>query len=198
MVALASDWLRHFCLLLWKRWTACNETWQEERSQCPLPSLCFLGRSERQDGHPGQSVKKVVHCTQVHDMWPFGPLVFNYENKSMTHFLRNLRQNDADMRVDRRQHRAQKPSGGHGASTLMRTPSEESPSKERKGSTRSAKNKVTPPKTSQKKYGKLEEKFNKKEHIFYKYIQAIHLQVKIKHTCSGYSLFLSPAKHSST
>ena len=24
----------------------------------------------------GQSVKKVAHCTQVHDMWPFGPLVF--------------------------------------------------------------------------------------------------------------------------
>ena len=24
---------------------------------------------------PGRSVKKVAHCTQVHDMWPFGPLV---------------------------------------------------------------------------------------------------------------------------
>ena len=53
MAALASDWLRHFRLLLWNRWTEFNETWQEARSQCPLSSLCFLGRSEKQDGRPG-------------------------------------------------------------------------------------------------------------------------------------------------
>ena len=46
MAALASDWLRHFWLLLWNRWTEFNETWQEARSQQPLPSLCFLGWSE--------------------------------------------------------------------------------------------------------------------------------------------------------
>ena len=53
MAALASDWLRHFRLLLWNRWMEFNETWQEARSQCPLPSLCFLGRSKKQDGRPG-------------------------------------------------------------------------------------------------------------------------------------------------
>ena len=53
MAALASDWLRHFWLLLWNRWTEFNETWQEARSQPPLPSLCFSGRSEKQDGRPG-------------------------------------------------------------------------------------------------------------------------------------------------
>ena len=53
MAALASDWLRHFRLLLWNRWTEFNETWQEGRSQRPLPSLCFLGRSEKPDGCPG-------------------------------------------------------------------------------------------------------------------------------------------------
>ena len=53
MAALASDWLRHFRLLLWNRWTEFNETWQEARSQRPLPSLCFFGRSEKQDGRPG-------------------------------------------------------------------------------------------------------------------------------------------------
>ena len=47
MAALASDWLRHFWLLLWNRWTEFNETWQEARSQRSLPSLCFLGRSEK-------------------------------------------------------------------------------------------------------------------------------------------------------
>ena len=53
MAALASDWLRHFRLLLWNRWTEFNETLQEARSQRPLPSLCFSGRSEKQDGRPG-------------------------------------------------------------------------------------------------------------------------------------------------
>ena len=43
----------HFWLLLWNRWTEFKETWQEARSQCLLPSLCFLGRSEKQDGRPG-------------------------------------------------------------------------------------------------------------------------------------------------
>ena len=44
--------LSHFRLLLWNRWTEFNETWQKARSQRPLPSLCFSGRSEKQDGHP--------------------------------------------------------------------------------------------------------------------------------------------------
>ena len=53
MAALAYDWLRHFWLLLWNRWTEFKETWQEARSQRPPPSLCFSGRSEKQNGHPG-------------------------------------------------------------------------------------------------------------------------------------------------
>ena len=53
MAALASDWLRHFRLLLWNRWTEFDKTWQEAWSQRPLQSLCFSGRSEKQDGRPG-------------------------------------------------------------------------------------------------------------------------------------------------
>ena len=53
MAAPTSDWLRHFWLLLWNRWTELEETWQKARSQCALPSLCFWGRSEKQDGRPG-------------------------------------------------------------------------------------------------------------------------------------------------
>ena len=30
-----------------------TKPWQGARSQCPLPSLCFSGRSEKQDGRPG-------------------------------------------------------------------------------------------------------------------------------------------------
>ena len=52
MAALASDWLRHFRLLLWNRWTEFNKTWQEGRSQRPLPSLRFLGRSEKTSWPP--------------------------------------------------------------------------------------------------------------------------------------------------
>ena len=76
MAALASYWLRHFRLLLWNRSMEFIKTFQEARSQRPLPRLCFSGRSEKQDRRPGQSVKKVAHWTQVHNMWPFGPLVF--------------------------------------------------------------------------------------------------------------------------
>ena len=65
-----------FLLLLWNRWTKFNETWQEARSQCLLPMLCFWSRRIDKNCCPGRSsVKKVAHCTQVHDMWPFGPLV---------------------------------------------------------------------------------------------------------------------------
>ena len=42
MAALAAYWLRRFRLLLWHHWTEFNETWQEARSQRPLPGLCFF------------------------------------------------------------------------------------------------------------------------------------------------------------
>ena len=47
MAALVFDWLRHFRLLLWNRWTEFNETWQEARSQRRPPSLCFFGPIEK-------------------------------------------------------------------------------------------------------------------------------------------------------
>ena len=42
-----------FDSLLWNRWTEFNETWQEARSKRILPSLCYWGRSQKQDGRPG-------------------------------------------------------------------------------------------------------------------------------------------------
>ena len=41
MVPLAYDLLRHFQLFLWNRWIEFNKTWQEARSQYPLPGLRF-------------------------------------------------------------------------------------------------------------------------------------------------------------
>ena len=37
----------------WNRWWEFNETLQEAWFQCPLPILCFSGRSEKQNGRPG-------------------------------------------------------------------------------------------------------------------------------------------------
>ena len=84
IAALASDWLRHFRLLLWNHLTEFNETWQEARSQCPLQSLCFWGQSVNKNVLLGRFLKEVAHCTQVHDMWPFGPLVY------FTYFLTHI------------------------------------------------------------------------------------------------------------
>ena len=78
MATLASDWLRHFQLLLWNRSTEfkdtwqearCVQSWQEVRCQSPLP-IFFSGQSKNQVGRPCWLSTKVAHCTQVHDMWP--------------------------------------------------------------------------------------------------------------------------------
>ena len=65
MAALASDWLRHFRLLLWNRWTEFNETWQKARSQRPVPSLCFSGWSEKQDGRPGLWLAEIFQTSPL-------------------------------------------------------------------------------------------------------------------------------------
>ena len=45
--ALASDWLRHFRLLLCDRWTEFNKTWQEAKFKRPLPSSCYSTKLDR-------------------------------------------------------------------------------------------------------------------------------------------------------
>ena len=65
MAALASDWLRHFRLLLWNLWMELNETWQEARSQHPLSSLCFSGRSGKQNGRPGLWLVKIYSTSPL-------------------------------------------------------------------------------------------------------------------------------------
>ena len=65
MAVLASDWLRHFRLLLWNHWKEFNESWQEARSQRPLPSLCFSGRSEKQDGRPGLWLAEIFSTSSL-------------------------------------------------------------------------------------------------------------------------------------
>ena len=55
----------HIWLLLWNHWTEFNKTWHEARSQGPLPSLCFLGRSEKQDGCPGLSLAETFSTSPL-------------------------------------------------------------------------------------------------------------------------------------
>ena len=52
MAALAYDLLRHFQIFLWNRWIEFNKSWQEARSQHPLPGLRFSGWSEKQESRP--------------------------------------------------------------------------------------------------------------------------------------------------
>ena len=71
---LASDCWDIFCLPLWNRLTEFNETWQKGRSQCPLLSLCFSDGLEKQDGRPGQSLKKWHIVLRYTICGPFGLL----------------------------------------------------------------------------------------------------------------------------
>ena len=92
MAALSSDWLRQFRLFLWNRWTEFNKTWQEARSQCFLPSLCFWGRWVNKNFRPGRSVKKVAHCNQGHDMWHFALLfpIKYWQHNAFCDFCRHM------------------------------------------------------------------------------------------------------------
>ena len=74
MAALASDWLRHFDL---SSETAERNSKKLDRKQDLIVfyQVCVFRRSVNENGRPGRFLKKVAHCTQVHDMWPFGPLV---------------------------------------------------------------------------------------------------------------------------
>ena len=59
-VALVSGCLRHFRLFLWNSWSEFNETWQEVRSQGPLPNLCLSDRSKNQVGRSCRLSTKVI------------------------------------------------------------------------------------------------------------------------------------------
>ena len=70
MADLASDWLRHFRLLLWNSWTEFNETWQEAWYQRPLPRLCFLGRSVKTRWPPRPLIGwDIIHFSSVTAEW---------------------------------------------------------------------------------------------------------------------------------
>ena len=47
MATPAYDLLRHFQLFLWNRWIEFNKTWQEARSQHPLPALPFFRADQK-------------------------------------------------------------------------------------------------------------------------------------------------------
>ena len=49
MAALASDWLRHFRLLLWNCEKNSTKLDRKQDLNAPLPSLCFSGGSEKQN-----------------------------------------------------------------------------------------------------------------------------------------------------
>ena len=68
MATMASDWLRHFQLLLCNHWMEFNKSWQEARSQHLLPSLCFSGLWTNQYGCPG------IWLAETFKLFPFEQL----------------------------------------------------------------------------------------------------------------------------
>ena len=65
IAAPACDWLRHFRFLLWNHWMEFNKIWQDARSQRPLISLCFSGRSEEKDGRPASDLPRHFDFSSV-------------------------------------------------------------------------------------------------------------------------------------
>ena len=65
IAAPACDWLRHFRFLLWNQLMEFNKIWQDARSQRPLISLCFSGRSEEKDGHPASDLPRHFDFSSV-------------------------------------------------------------------------------------------------------------------------------------
>ena len=70
----ASDWLRHFRLLLWNHWMEINKIWQDARSQRPLISFCFSGRSGEQDGRPASDLPRHFSTSPP---WPLNKIQRN-------------------------------------------------------------------------------------------------------------------------
>ena len=71
-------------LIGWDIFNFCSETAERNSTKLDtkkdlnvLYQVCVF-RADRKKQN-GQSIKKVAHCTQVHDMWPFGPLVCSYK-----------------------------------------------------------------------------------------------------------------------
>ena len=48
---------------------------ESKNSTSSTKFVFFSDRSANKTGDPSQSVTKLTHCTQVHNMWPFGSLV---------------------------------------------------------------------------------------------------------------------------
>ena len=65
IAAPACDWLRHFRFLLWNHWMEFNKIWQDARSQRPLISLCFSGRSKEKDGRPASDLPRHFDFSSV-------------------------------------------------------------------------------------------------------------------------------------
>ena len=77
IVALTSDWLKHFRLLLWNRWTEFNEIWQEARSDSPLPSFVFFRLIRKARWPSGPIRQQMWHIVLVCTICcPLGPLWF--------------------------------------------------------------------------------------------------------------------------
>ena len=93
MGALAYDLLRHFQPFLWNRWIEFNKTWQEARSQHPLPGLSFSGWSEKQDSRP------VLWLAETFLTSPMKPPVFLKSASFVSFTDKNFKMSDRNLNL---------------------------------------------------------------------------------------------------
>ena len=73
--ALASDWLRHILTFPLKRLNGIQRNLTGSKILVSSTKFVFFGLKRKSLANPS---KKVAHCTQVHVMGPFGPLVYEF------------------------------------------------------------------------------------------------------------------------
>ena len=78
MAAMASDWLRHIYDFSYEtaEWNSAKLDRKQDLNV--LYQVCvYRDEKKIKMATLANLSKKVAHCTQVHVMWPFGPLVFS-------------------------------------------------------------------------------------------------------------------------
>ena len=80
MAALASDWLKQFSISPLKMLNGIQQNLTGSKISTSSNMFVLFGPISKQKKMAAlaDSSKKVAHYTQVHDMWPFWPIVYAF------------------------------------------------------------------------------------------------------------------------
>ena len=88
MAALASDLLRHF-RLTFKLMNGIQRNLTGSKISTSSTKYVLFGPISKLKNN-GRFLKKVAHCTQVKDMWPFGPLVLSHRPRKLGQYMQTI------------------------------------------------------------------------------------------------------------